>query len=183
MEYEMGVIAPWRRFFARIVDLSFFSIVYGSIAGVVIGLLQPQLLETMLFTNPLVLTMVNAYFASILSGLFVGGVGTSPGKYLFGLKLRTINGELLGLTNGVRRDMRVYVQGLAFGIPIVLYMTAFWSKGILEKEGVTPWDKGQYTMSVMKDSLKRKILTIIGIISFVILLFINAFLQVLGRTL
>jgi hypothetical protein len=76
-----------------------------------------------------------------LEVLFLVTLGTTPGKWIFGIHLRDEYGKKLKPKMAVNRTFSVYVQGLGAGLPIVSFLTLILSYRRLKLESITPWDE------------------------------------------
>jgi len=72
--------------------------------------------------------------------LFISLWGTTPAKWLFGIQVVKISGEKLSYIEALQRTALVFVQGMAFGIPIIALFTHLYFYRRLIKTGVTSWD-------------------------------------------
>jgi len=143
-----GKYHPWRRFFARTVDLGtsgvilsfafMFFILY--LAGE--GYLDPDK-ATSLFVfmeNPIGGAIV-AYLLWIpIEALFLSTTRTTPAKWIFGIGVVKRNGEKLSFGQSLARAFNVFVKGDGFGISIVLIITRLFAYRRLTKTGTTLWD-------------------------------------------
>jgi len=105
---------PWRRYFARMMDLGLYGLVF-------------TFLESMVLHIPLDV-QTSAGFRLLDSYLGLGLMllaepfllhfwGTTPGKWLFGIVLREADGEKLSLERAWRRTFGVFRRGLGWGVP------------------------------------------------------------------
>lgn len=110
------VRSPWRRFFARRFDL----LLYGT-AWCILGLLVLQkspATETgsAWFSISALLSVLMMVF---LEPLFLSTWGTTPGKWLLGLRVTNNTGQKLTYGEGVYRTVQALWSGAGFFIPIV----------------------------------------------------------------
>lgn len=75
---------------------------------------------------------------SLLIGLF----GTTPGKWLLGLRVRDAHGEVPGIPRAFTRSFWVYARGLGFGLLFVTPFAIFIAGAQTLNKGVAPWDNG-----------------------------------------
>jgi uncharacterized RDD family membrane protein YckC len=61
----------------------------------------------------------------IIEGVILWFTGTTPGKYLTGLKLVYIQSSKLSLPVALNRSISVWSKGFGFGLPIVSFVTAY----------------------------------------------------------
>lgn len=163
--------APWRRYFARAFDtislgfLGFFMLAY-------VGYSVTPAIADAFFSNlnPLVDMILTALMGFTLSGLLLGLIGTTPGKAIFGIRVRNPDGQNLGVTSGLTRDLSAYIKGAALGIPLVLLVPMIMAFNKLKKDGTTSWDQNKYVVTYRKSSWKQTLLNIVGVVMYLILI-------------
>lgn len=106
---------PWRRLFARGLDVMLYSTAF-ELAWLLISWDQ-SILNAPIFVN-WVLTTLALVFALAVEPLWIHFLGWTPGKWVFGLKLRDRDGNRLTLAQGWRRSKGVGWEGYAWNIPI-----------------------------------------------------------------
>ena len=119
---------PFRRFAARWIDLLIYQIpvllvfaVGLRLSNEVIGLIKtPLAILLMLFVEPYLLSRF----------------GTTPGKKLCGLILRTAEGELPCYTAAFQRTLSLAALGMGFGLPIFSTLTTFYWLYYLRRESM-----------------------------------------------
>jgi len=112
---------PWRRFFARHIDITLAILVLMSMqVGMLMGL---------------------AWILWIpLEALLLSRWGYTPGKRLFNVTVRRADGALLTFEEALRRTLRVWFFGLGLGLPIVQFITMGFAYHRLTTKGITSWD-------------------------------------------
>jgi len=169
-------IAPWRRYFARLFDLTLL----GSIAWMLIGYVWYSLSpldadEWFNNLNPLVDMVLSVFSGCFVSGIALGVFGTTPGKLIFGIRVRTMAGGRLSVFDAIQRDMMVYLKGLALGIPLISLITIVVAYVTLKRQNEMSWDVGQYAVYYRRNSVAQILLTILGIVLYVVMVsLINA---------
>ena len=156
-------VPPWRRLFARLLDLfiSFCLCVLLFLVLYAIPRYMPEgvhwedlqnlrqllglLLFVMMIVHAVLLQPVAAAIATFLlcvpmEALFLACFGTTPAKWLFGIRVVHPDGTLLSLSEAFRRALRVFAQGLGFGIPFIAPFTSLFAYWRLTKTGTTWWD-------------------------------------------
>ena len=108
--------------------------------GVVLGVVAPGLLEV----NNLLLGMLVVFVWIAIETVLLSTWGTTPGKWLLGITLRTRQGGKLDAGAALRRSFNVWLKGLGLGIPIVCLITLAASHKRLTKQGETSWDAGRH---------------------------------------
>lgn len=129
---------PWRRYFARMLDLYVF-VLCSSFA---VGLLFPGLYSGSSKTQTgedqaLNLLYIAAYVP--FEGFCLYAFGTTLGKAIYGIRLDPQGGEI-ALSVALRRSVLVWWNGLGIGIPIISLFTLISAFQNLKKNGVTTWD-------------------------------------------
>ena len=129
----MSGASPWPRFLARQMDYLLFGMVFGIVHSMVL---------TDFLDLPWVLFSPLATFAWIPpEALLLVIFGTTPGKWIFSLRVARTDGDKLLLGAALVRSVRVWIQGMAFGIPLVLFVTNWLGYKQLTSRGITAWDE------------------------------------------
>jgi uncharacterized RDD family membrane protein YckC len=160
---------PWRRYWARVLDLVFNGVSGMLIFGVVFAAVAPHTAYEFftIFETPLgriLDAMCTAFFASLIGGALIGVSGMTLGKWIFGIKVQNLDGSKLGLLGGIRRDLDVFMRGMSFGIPLISLITIYMGYSKLTKTGETSWDSGQYSVCYRRSSPTQTVLNIIGVV-------------------
>lgn len=130
-----GKPQPWVRFFARMLDTALATVVLALITSV--G--EPSLFAL----NDL---EPGIAFAALLlwvpvESLLIAWWGTTPGKALLGVSIRTYEGSRLPVLVAFNRSFRVWFFGWAAGLPLLSFAAPIVAYFRLRKAGVTPWDR------------------------------------------
>lgn len=136
---------PWRRLFARFLDGVLIGTPIWLAIGIVFYAVDPIGAGSffLLFEGP-----AGRAFDSILTllvmlpiqVLFIGLIGTSPGKWVFGVRVQQPDGRPIGLARAFHRELRVWTIGYCLGLPILVLLAMWTSKRTLEEIGKTTWD-------------------------------------------
>ncbi len=136
---------PWPRYFARMLDVLIFSVI------VAIALFIP-----LMFADPVsgmrvmgaaeglggtVLSNIVSPLLAMLPIALLLAYGQTPGKWLFGIRVRDREGRRATLSKLLKRECLVWFRGWGFGIPVVSLYTLVMSHGDLKTLGTTPWDR------------------------------------------
>jgi len=82
--------------------------------------------------------------------------GTTPGKWLFGIRLSFASARRPSITDALIRCVGVMAQGLAFGMPFVSLVTQMFAYRRLMRTGTTRWDvASRCTVSYSKFGFAR----------------------------
>lgn len=137
---------PWRRYFARCLDLTLWTLIMMFPVGVGLTFLDPQLLGriTRYLTAP---GSIAAQFflafvlAMIANAILIGLTGGNLGKWLFGVRVLDDMERPMGIIRSLKREARVFFHGLGLGIPVVSLITLIVAYRKLKMNGVTNWDR------------------------------------------
>lgn len=161
---------PWRRRFARGVDLSLCAVIYRALWWLVFhtpapaaewatqtspssggefaelfsefAALLPQNAAKTFFTPEVLLsTFVPFLLMLLLEPLLLHLWGTTPGKFLFGMKLRDSEGEKLSLADAFFRTWGAVFWGLGLNIPYFCFWRLWHSYSVvMDKHDRNRWE-------------------------------------------
>ncbi len=121
----------WPRLWAKLIDLALGMSLLSTasyLSGARFGGLE-QLLMTLTVSFPL---------AVIMEAVMQAAVGTTPGRWLFGLRLAMADGTRPPATLVLKRSLWLWGQGLVFGIPGPMFIGMFCqSRRLLRGEEAT----------------------------------------------
>jgi len=153
---------PWRRNFARGLDVSLYGLIVSSFFMLIIRW-NASSEVTYRFVDIILSSVLMLFIEPLLLSLF----GTTPGKWVFGLVLRDRNGDYLTYANAFERTFLVLFKGYGFHIPIYNLYRTIKSFGQCSDNEEMEWDRGlSYSI---KDT---KGLRIIGLFAGWILVFL-----------
>jgi uncharacterized RDD family membrane protein YckC len=130
---------PWRRFFARQIDLWFF--VVALVFALEFFAKGSSSTLDKLFENNAIASAISVLMLIPVEAFFLGMFGTTLGKALYGISVRQESGEPLRLGQTVWRSFAVAFRGMAIGIPLLNLFTLYSAYKSLLKDSVTSWDK------------------------------------------
>lgn len=149
---------PWRRFFARALDLS--------LAGTLWVFLQYFIFHKYSFFHwdlswpeGVVALLVETSFSAwaawfvllLLEPILLCTWGYTLGKWLLRLKVRQEDGQKLEYLDALNRTFRVFWQGCGFGVLLIYEACMIYRCTQCSKDQVMPWDTGlQYTVRPVK---------------------------------
>ncbi len=140
---------PWRRFWARIIDMGLVNL-SAIIIGVASGAMTP--LEAYRPSLGFILTLPVAWI--FLESSFLMALGTTPGKFLLGIRVRSADGaRQLPLRRALGRSFMVWWRGYGLGLTIPMVLTCTFSHFVLKTTRTTPWDV-TYGTEVSYESIK-----------------------------
>lgn len=106
-------LCPWRRFFARSLDIFLCSLLWAALCTLVLRWNPPSNLWTRLLNSCAACGLM-----LLIEPLLLHLWGTTPGKAVFGISIRAASGEKLSLAQARTRTVAVFSKGLGWGIPI-----------------------------------------------------------------
>lgn len=133
---------PWRRLFARTVDICTAGFVLFLLLIFAFSAAMPVQAAgfAKAVENPIVASIVLYLVWLPAEALLLSLFGTTPAKWLFGIKIAHPGGNLLSFSEALNRSFLVFVQGVGFGIPFVALFTQLFAYRRLTKTGTTLWD-------------------------------------------
>lgn len=131
-----------RRLGARLIDL---LLVMPILVAAIFVLLQQQFGlwpdRTVQDLNPNGLVWLGLLLAVPVEALMLATFGATPGKWLFGLSVRTHHGEKPGLALALGRQRSVFLRGLALGIPVLSFISILVAGIQTLNNKSAPWDQ------------------------------------------
>lgn len=133
---------PWRRFFARWVDIYLFLVPFFVLLGITFPtLFLTNQSQTTSSGHDYIYTIVGLAAYAIFETFCLNVFGGTFGKFLYGIRVAPRNARQFDLSLALKRSLAVWARGLGFGIPIVSLITLFVGYKTLTKEGQTSWDR------------------------------------------
>jgi len=170
LQTERKLARPWARYWARALDLTIEVFVVSFPFWFLLGFFAPHLLDPLISggkVTDLVLQVLLLPPALILDALIVRLFGTTVGKAIAGVQLRSVENQRVGLRVLLRRNLGVYVSGLGLGLPLIVLITLIRSFWIVRDGGIMKYDIKTETRAFgPRGSLLRT--TICAILTFVV---------------
>ncbi len=160
----LPLAGPWRRFFARIIDLWAISIPSAFLVSATFTSLYPAF--GLWVSRPgseyafgwLLMPLILLIEAGI-----VAMFGNSLGKAVLGLAVTTVGGQRPTATQYLRRQLGVYWFGLGTGFPLVSMFTMARQHGHLKAGRNARYDEGKFNVKVRKIGVVRAIAALLVI--------------------
>lgn len=137
---------PWRRYFARMLDTT----VSGSFMFFIVGMLlvsMDQNAHAAFFEvvggtngNRIIESVLTTVLATLPNAVCIGFVGTTLGKWIFGVSVQREGGDSLGFPLALKRELLVWAKGFGLGIPLISFITVIVGYQTLKREGKSSWD-------------------------------------------
>lgn len=147
-EFWSDTPRPWRRFFARLVDVSvvgdglYKTLIHG--LPVLLPDTNADLERYVLPWWPLPEAILAVLFVLPVNAVTTAFFGSTLGKYLFGLRAAAADAPNARLTlrTSLRREGLVWWRGKAMGVPVVDLIAGAIAYRRLKRTGTTDWDSG-----------------------------------------
>ena len=137
-----GEYHPWRRFFARMVDVSTLGLALLFILAFIVGILFPE--HAIGFSKAMENKIISGFLLFLLwlplEAILLSSTGTTLGKWIFGIRVLSLDGNKLLFSGALKRTSLVWIQGIGFGIPFVAIFTQLFGYRRLTRTGTTLWD-------------------------------------------
>jgi len=164
-------VRPWVRYWARMIDLNLFGFAFAFVTFVtfVIDTVYDSSVALDIFYH---VTYIELGFASVFAWVFIEPlclwlIGTTPGKWLFKIRIAPPPGETIKYSTALLRSFRVWWRGLAAGLPLISLLTLAIAHRNLKQKGITSWDRdGKFTVTHDNIGPLRVILGIMLILLF-----------------
>ncbi len=127
-----GQTHPWARFWARYLDMLLLA-VFLSVA-------LPDYRLWITTSSTLLISVLTLLAWTLPEALLLFGIGTTPGKWVMGLRVEKAGGQNLDFPAAWKRSLLVWLRGLGMGIPVVSLFTMFKAYSVLDRDGRTTWD-------------------------------------------
>jgi len=133
---------PWRRYFARIMDLYIFILVFFFILGLIFPeFFQGPQTQGSERANDYAFTVLGSGAYVLFEAICLNTFGGTFGKFLYGVGIALEGERHIPFPKALKRALSVWVRGLGFGIPIVSLFTLSVAYRTLSRERQTSWDR------------------------------------------
>ena len=117
-------VIPWARYFARMFDLIFICFIFAlsiSFLGIKVNY---KIIEFLI-----IIPFISIFFEPFCYSLF----GTTPGKFLYSIKVLNKNGSKLSFKKALKRSLQVWIRGNGFNITFIVAITNFFRIDIIKR--------------------------------------------------
>jgi uncharacterized RDD family membrane protein YckC len=163
-------VRPWVRYFSRTVDIFLFSI----LIAFMLGMFAPSVLEL----PSALLTMIILFVWIFQEAVLLANCGTTPGKWLFKIKVRNSRGQKLTFSEALNRSFGVWVKGMGAGVPLISLITLLSSRSKLKRDGITTWDEdGGFVVTHGEIGAARAVVVIVLLLGYFTLITLGSMLE------
>ncbi len=136
---------PWRRFFARALDVTWMGVLWSGLQYLVLRWYWPEH-GLMGIAEGIVTAWGSWLLLLAVEPILLCTWGYTPGKWLLRLKVRREDGSKLDWERAVIRTAWIFLRGFALGIPLLNLLCLGTCYDRCLKDQVMPWDVGlRYT--------------------------------------
>ncbi|NOV04837.1 RDD family protein [Paenibacillus planticolens] len=129
-------VRPWARYWAR----SFDMLILGFLFGILMFFIPMDFMSTGFGSIILgiAVLIVSIPYEAVLLKLW----GTTVGKWIFGIKIRNLEGQRLSFSKALRRSLLVWWRGQGAGLPIIsMIFNLSGYQQLKHNLGTTTWDR------------------------------------------
>jgi len=151
---------PWTRFFARSIDLTIILLLLPTAIYLGLRLTAPSLAEGFLALDASTRLLPLLPLAIISNAIIITLFGNSLGKAIFAIRAEPIEFSFarFGWGANLMRECRVWIQGMALGIPLVSFFTMVPAFRAVLRGAPTSYDLGRATVRAYSPSRLRRAL-------------------------
>lgn len=137
---------PWRRYFARMADLSLYGVLWCAVQYLLLRWWPPNEFFYSLLTQYCMYALM-----FLFEPLLLCTWGSTPGKFIMGLRPGNVSGDKLTYPEALKRTFMVFGKGMGYGIPIYNLVRMYkCRKATLDNE-LLEWEDGSsYVMKEMR---------------------------------
>lgn len=117
-----------------------------ALAGLLIGIIGPDplfqwVIDESRWKQLLIYGPLMWLIAGLAVAMLLAWKGTTPGKLLFGLRVRSANDLPVTLNRAVSREASLFVSGIGLGLPLLSLIAAITSYSQVDKGQRPAWDE------------------------------------------
>lgn len=139
------VQAPWRRYFARLLDITFYNVLCASGLALFANIGTPHITPRSTLLGTVVTILMMLFIEPALLALF----GTTLGKWILGIRITDENGRKLTYGAGFYRIWLVIWSGYGLSIPIYSLVRLYKCYKSCEAGETLDWEN--YSVVILKD--------------------------------
>lgn len=176
----LPMAGPWRRFFARIIDMWTLGIILGfAISYAIASQSTAFALWIQKPGSEYLFGWFVAPFVMVAEAGIFGLFGTTLGKAMLGVKVINVDGQRITAMQYLKRQLGVYWYGFGTAFPFVPLFTMARQHGRVKAGKQAGYDEGRYNVKAKKLSVVRFIFVVIAIF---LLLAVNGALQQMAKS-
>jgi len=166
---------PWRRLFARTLDLQMTGVILFLLALLpviffdrIFSFISADFLDSISKIPDLFFIVIYYFLWTLIEAFFISRFTTTPGKWIFGISVVSENENKLPYFVALDRAVQVWARGDGLGIPIVTLFTRILAYQRLKTTRSTFWDDYVGSVVIHKEwsSLRWLACTLIILFSY-----------------
>lgn len=136
---------PWRRFLARVFDNFAIGTVLWFLLGSAAWVISQEASDALIgFTESIYGRLlggtINLAMMIPIQAAMIGLTGSSPGKWLCGVRVRNRDGSRLGFGAALYRELKVWLIGFGAGLPLINLFALVQAYNAVKDSGTADWD-------------------------------------------
>ena len=152
LDVPKATACPWRRYFARMLDLSLYTALTYAVLAVVFHVNLTRLSRL----TQLLLTYLELGVMLVLEPVFLHFFATTPGKAIFGIRVEYASGGHLSYFDAMARTLAVIGSGMGYNIPIYNLIRLYKSCKHQSEGQDMPWDwEGDFRFTIRENAWWR----------------------------
>ena len=152
LDVPEATACPWRRYFARMLDLS----LYTALTIAVLALVFHVNLAKLSRLTQYLITFLELGVMLVLEPVFLRFLGTTPGKAIFGIRVEYASGGHLSYGDAMARTWEVIGRGMGYNIPIYNLVRLYKSCKHQSEGQDMPWDwEGDFRFTIRENAWWR----------------------------
>jgi uncharacterized RDD family membrane protein YckC len=139
---ESANLHPWRRYFARMLDIYIFILIFFFLLVVIFPeLFQGSQSQSTARGNDYFLWFLGLAAYVIFETICLNAFGGTFGKFLYGIEITLKESGGIPFSIALKRALAVWFRGLGLGIPLITLITLNVAYRSLLKDGEASWDR------------------------------------------
>jgi uncharacterized RDD family membrane protein YckC len=135
-------VHPWRRYFARSIDYySVGLLCYMGLCVILYGSSSDIDATAKLVENQFFAAVANVVLCVPGLAVLIGLTGTTPGKWLAGIRVLGLDGQPAGIGRAFVREVHVALRGMGLSLPLIVLICNVAAHTTLTTEKTTSWDR------------------------------------------
>lgn len=137
--------APWRRYFARWMDLA----VASALCGLLLGFIFPESVDGDSF-DALIFVIVAGVGFPVLDAITLSNWHSSFGKWLLSIQTVKVSGERISFSEALARAYGVIIKGLWLGLPLLSIIPLVKAHTRATRAEAQPWEISSGTQTLAR---------------------------------
>lgn len=141
---ELDRPQPWLRFWARVLDYTWFTLGLGIVASILLPVSAVIGIQKLAMMHVPVDALALLLYVPVEAWLLCRW-GTTPGRALLRIRVRRLDNGLPDFRQALLRSFQVFIKGMGLGLPFISLFAMAWWRLRLKEKGVAAWDEANET--------------------------------------